>query len=91
MRWVNQWLVPSINEVMHVAADRYGWKYLDGIADAFYEHGYCSSSPWVRTIHESIQLQGNANGALHPNRAGHLQAYAPRYWDASLSIILDRK
>jgi hypothetical protein len=43
-----------------------------GIARSYATHGYCSFSSWVVRLEQSIDWQGDANGAFHPNGLGHI-------------------
>ncbi|MEJ2141183.1 MAG: hypothetical protein P8Y24_02305 [Gammaproteobacteria bacterium] len=73
----NEMVVP-LNNAVQMAADRNGWNYVGGIADAFRTHGYCSSpglgdgigDAWVVKLPESEVSQGDHLGTAHPDRTG---------------------
>jgi Tol biopolymer transport system component len=76
-RWASENMLVRLNAEVFAATVRHGWRYAGGITNQFLSHGYCAPLNWVDTYSESIVLQGDENGTLHPNRPGHL-AYAGR-------------
>lgn len=68
--WARTDLVGGLNRAVHTAAATFGWNVVDGIADEFARHGYCSTDPWIVRISESLARQGDLSGPFHPNRAG---------------------
>jgi hypothetical protein len=64
-------LIP-LNKAVAAAASKGGWNTVDGVANGFRTHGYCANDRWVRQLRDSLAMQGNMNGPLHPNEAGHL-------------------
>ncbi len=58
-----------------------GWRYVDGMDAAFagpgYGHGYCANDRWFRRILESLIMQGDIQGTMHPTVQGH-QVYKDR-------------
>jgi hypothetical protein len=77
--WAHSQVLGPLNETLRAAAERHGWRAIDGVAEAFRGQGICARRPerWVRTLGESLSRQdGIAFGArlagtLHPNEAGH--------------------
>lgn len=53
------------------------WRFVQGPQDTFATHGYCTplARRYVNTALDSVTRQGNQNGTMHPNVAGH-KAYA---------------
>jgi hypothetical protein len=47
-----------------------GWFYIGGIAEAFAGHGYCARDSYFRFAEESLALQGDTQGSVHPNAKG---------------------
>ena len=84
-QWVIDTMVPELNGVIQSSADQHGWVYVDGVRDNFYEHGICADDDYLRDIAESFEIQGDQNGAFHPNAAGHLWGYG----DAILDSLRD--
>lgn len=78
MQWASQYVVKGLNQQVSSSALKHGWTYVDGIAARFGGHGYCASDRWIRTIAESLLMQGNPDGAWHPNWEGHVFAYGPQ-------------
>lgn len=70
-RWADGVVTAGLNDAIAAAAGDRGWNFVGGMADAFRLHGYCSSQSWVRRIEDSVVLQLNHNGSVHPTAAGH--------------------
>ena len=69
----------SLNDKLKAFCDdKPSWFYVDGIAEGFAGHGYCTGdeSFYVRA-EESFAIQGDGKGTMHPN-AGGLAVYARR-------------
>jgi hypothetical protein len=47
-----------------------GFSPVDGIASAFYRHGYCAKATYIRTITTAASKR-NLEGPFHPNVIGH--------------------
>lgn len=58
---------------------KYNWTHVGGIAEIFAQHGICSVESYIRTVAESVDLQGDVKGSFHPNYKGH-QAVANVLW-----------
>lgn len=71
-RWAGTDMLPTLNAVGDAAAAAHGWRRVGGIFSEFETHGYCSDSPWIRRLGESLERQQRVDGALHPNEDGHL-------------------
>lgn len=57
-------------EVRRRAEKGKGWFYIGGIADNFAGHGYCTKDSYFRFAEESLALQGDTQGSVHPNSNG---------------------
>lgn len=60
-----------LNAAVRQAADRHGWVFVDGIEAGFAGHGYCSDNSFFVFAEDSCRQQGNFEGTMHPNAAGH--------------------
>jgi lysophospholipase L1-like esterase len=71
--WAHDHVLIPLNDAIHAAAQRNGWTVVDGVDEAFDGHGICApkSQRWVRTLNESVAMQHDIRGTLHPNEAGH--------------------
>jgi lysophospholipase L1-like esterase len=70
-QWLlDNFLVPLNAEVLRAAA-AHAWNIVGGAPQRFADHGYCAADHWVVRYEESLLGQGDADGTLHPNRAGH--------------------
>jgi GDSL-like Lipase/Acylhydrolase family len=55
-----------------------GWSFLDGAVVSSQRHGICNcDEPYFNTLGDSLRLQGDAEGTMHPNRRGHREIYEP--------------
>ncbi|HVM19112.1 MAG TPA: hypothetical protein VM307_04060, partial [Egibacteraceae bacterium] len=72
--WAAGIVVPQLNAKVEAAADRHGWNFVSGIAEAYIGppgHGYGADDGWVVTIEESLTRQVDPWGAFHPRLPGH--------------------
>jgi len=71
--WADKNVVQPLNDAVRRAAnkDSYGWNVVGGIYKGFHNHGYCATLHWIVRLEESIDRQGDQNGAFHPNGPGH--------------------
>jgi hypothetical protein len=65
-------IIPPLDAVISNAAKTYNWSLVSGINADFFTHGYPSTTPWIRTLGESLEMQGDQDGTFHPNALGHL-------------------
>lgn len=88
MVWVRDEVVPRLNGAGAAAATAYGWTRVGGIAAAFGKAGYCAddANRLVRRMDESLGLQHNEQGTMHPNFKGH-GVYANRIADAMFAYL----
>ncbi len=75
MGWASDYVLTEIRSAMRSAANKNGWQFVDGVDARFAGHGYCSDVTWLTRLQNTFQLQGDQNGALHPNVEGY-GAYA---------------
>ena len=75
-------IINPLNQAVQTAANTNGWTDVNYSPD-FHTHGYPSTNSWIRDVTDSIYIEGNDDGAFHPNAAGQLdiarrllQAYA---------------
>jgi hypothetical protein len=75
-RWAHEHVLQPLNKAVAAAARDNRWRLVDGVDEAFAEHGICAgpdAERWVRTLPESLHRQGlNFSGTLHPNGLGHI-------------------
>ncbi len=76
-----------LNRAVVSAASVYGWKAVTGAEQAFLNHGYCSSDPWITTITSSLQTEYALNGGFHPNEPGYVW-YGNAIYDALSPVLL---
>ena len=84
--WVRDTMTPSMNTVIHAAADFVGWTYVGGIFDAFHKHGYCADDHWFNRLQESFVNQLNEKGAVHPNASGQA-VYRDEIYDSLVNDL----
>lgn len=80
MQWASDHVLTMLREAMRDSAAEHGWQFVDGVDPRFEGHGYCAAEPWLVRLQNTFQIQGDSNGALHPNVPGH-EAYAAAILD----------
>jgi Tol biopolymer transport system component len=70
-QWASTNMLVRLNGAVQTAASARGWRYVGGVVNAFLPHGYCANDRWVVRFSESLVSQGDIEGTLHPNAAGH--------------------
>jgi hypothetical protein len=72
-RWAHDRVLLPLNDLIHAAAEENGWTLVDRVDERFDGHGICAPKEqrWVRTLGESLRMQHDHLGTLHPNEAGH--------------------
>jgi TolB protein len=68
---IGKGIVTGLNTAISQLPGSHEWHVIAGIEEPWAPHGYCSLDPWVQTLERSRALQGNNDGPLHPNAAGH--------------------
>ena len=63
-------LSSQMNATLEAEAKRLGWFYVGGIAAAFKGHGYCAPDRFFVDASESLAMQGDTEGTIHPNPSG---------------------
>jgi hypothetical protein len=81
MEWADEHVLTQLRAAMRTAAGEHGWRFVEGVDSRFAGHGYCAAEPWLVRLQNTFQIQGDKNGALHPNVPGH-GAYADAILDA---------
>jgi len=85
-QFASQKMIPPLNAAIASAANTYHWTLVSGISADFRTHGYPSTIPWIRTLGQSLEMQGNEDGTFHPNAAGHLDI-AKHFLSTYLSLL----
>lgn len=68
-----------MNDIIVAVCQKNNWTYIQGIDTLFLAHGVCSSDAYIGSVTDSLSIQGDWNGAFHPNYKGH-QLIAPIVW-----------
>ena len=66
----SQKIIPPLDAAIAQAARKYHWTLVQGIDADFLTHGYPSTTPWIRTLGQSLEMEGSVDGTFHPNAAG---------------------
>lgn len=69
--WAFEGVLAPLNHEVLKAAAAHGWTLVWGAAQRFRTHGYCSTSPWIVGLVESLRNQHSRYGTLHANVRGH--------------------
>jgi lysophospholipase L1-like esterase len=67
----SQKIIPALDGAIAAAARKYRWTLVQGTSAEFRTHGYPSTVPWIRTLGQSLLMQGDDDGTFHPNADGH--------------------
>ena len=70
-QWIADTVAPELNANVEAATAKHGWTLVDGIYEGFARHGYCAEDNYLVRLQESFLRQGNKEGTVHPNVAGH--------------------
>jgi hypothetical protein len=70
-KWAYEHLLVPLNKAVAEAAANYHWHLVAGAQKEFGPHGYCSPTPWIVGLRESLLNQANANGTLHATVVGN--------------------
>ena len=70
--WIDFVVEARLDDAGARAAQSAGWSYIDGIHAGYSTHGYCADDHWIVQFAETLQSQGDINGALHQNEAGNV-------------------
>ncbi len=85
-RLASRKIIPPLDAAIAKAARIHHWTLVRGISADFRTHGYPSTTPWIRTLGQSLLMQGDVDGTFHPNAAGH-QDIALHLLDTDLGTI----
>jgi lysophospholipase L1-like esterase len=82
-QWAEANVINKLNEQVRAAARAtgHGWNFVGDIASGFLPHGYCASEEWVVRLEQSLNGQGDPNGAFHPNGLGQV-LYGKKLFEA---------
>jgi lysophospholipase L1-like esterase len=71
-------ILVRLNELLRRETDgkKANWHFVDGIAQAFRDHGYCAKNSWIVPLRSAIGRL-NFKGTFHPNAEGQ-QEYGDR-------------
>src|SRR5205823_4732745 len=82
-RWGSETVVKALNNQVKLAASRFGWDFVDGIAAQFLQHGLPADHHWIVRLHEALANQLNASGTMHPNAVADAQH---QVWDGGYNV-----
>ncbi len=84
-----------LRAVQRAAAKKHGWQYVD-VAGGFIGHGYCEGDEsFFRGAERSCRIQGDLQGAVHPNEKGHavyrqtVLAALKRHFSGTTPVVAD--
>ena len=84
--FASQKIIPALDAAVAAAATAYDWTLVRGIKADFLKHGYPSTTSWIRTLGQSLEMQGDVDGTFHPNAVGH-QDIAVHLLDTYLGLL----
>lgn len=75
-QYIALYVLPMIRDTM-VADTPVGVNLLSQTMTNFARHGECANNSWVRNLSQSLAIQHDLHGTLHPNGLGHLFGICP--------------
>lgn len=69
-RHARQYIMTPLNSQIAWSAREYQWNVI-ACEKTFYSHAICNDDRWVIRFKESVDLQGDNYGTMHPNAAGY--------------------
>lgn len=78
--WAESGILRPLNSIVREQAAAHNWVFVDGVSNAFRDHGYCARASWIVRIIPAL-LAGNSTGPFHPNALGQ-QAYGDSIFQA---------
>jgi lysophospholipase L1-like esterase len=80
----------ALNTKLLEIAGANGWNFIEGIADGFAGHGYCSEKSFYVFAEESCRKQGDFEGMMHPTADG-AKVYSKRIADTLRRRLFPRE
>lgn len=87
-KFASRRIIRPLDAAIARAARAYHWTLVSAISADFRTHGYPSTTPWIRTLGQSLEMQGSVDGTFHPNAAGH-QDIGGRLLEAYLGMTAE--
>lgn len=72
LRFAENKILQRLNELIVLKSKEYGWTPVT-VTYLFDRAGLCAKKSLIRTSMDSIKLQGDARGSLHPTEEAHSQ------------------
>ena len=70
-QWASDSVLAPLNNAVHNAAEKHGWRVIFGSQQEYRDHGYCSADSWIVGLTESLWNQANKEGTLHSTTRGN--------------------
>jgi len=61
----------KVNKIISEKSRIFNWTIVEGVPNIFKNGGVCSSTPLIRSSQDSVRLQGDSAGGLHPIEEAH--------------------
>ncbi len=85
-RFVHDNIFLALNQRVQQAATAHGWDFVN-VANEALRKGICNCEGYFNTVGQSIFLQGDQNGTMHPNANGFREIYRdPLYTQLDRSV-----
>jgi hypothetical protein len=73
IRFAQSNILQRLNKLIELKSNEYGWTAVPEVTQLFDKAGLCAKKSLIRSTSDSILLQGDASGSLHPIEKAHSQ------------------
>lgn len=73
LKLADRQIMRRVNKIIFEKSKIFHWTVIDRVPYLFRNGGVCSTHSLIRSSSESMKLQGDTSGALHPTESAHLQ------------------
>ncbi|KAE9552312.1 hypothetical protein FO519_004469 [Halicephalobus sp. NKZ332] len=71
LRLADRQITKKVNKIISEKSKFFNWTVVEKVPEIFKTGGVCSSTPLIRTSQDSVRIQGDSSGALHPVEDAH--------------------
>lgn len=71
IRFAQSNILQRLNQLIQLKSNNYGWTSVPEVTQLFNRSGLCAKNSLIRTTSDSIKLQGDSGGSLHPTEHAH--------------------
>lgn len=71
IRFAQSNILERLNQKIKETAQKHGWTAVPEVTELFNRSGLCAKNSMIRTTLDSIRIQGDGGGSLHPTEEAH--------------------